>query len=78
MFGPETVAEIPVLTGVVNAQGLVKMVAVANESAGRVLSRMFNIKPTIVAFAGSVIVLLENCGRDEEVPRPIHPPLPID
>jgi hypothetical protein len=78
VLGPVIVVEIPVLTGAVNAHGLVKIVAVTVSPVANILSRIFNTKPTIVAFAGSVTVLVANNGPDEEVPRPIHPLLLID
>ena len=34
---------------------------------------MFKTIPVMVAFAGMTIVLVENCGSDEEVPKPIQP-----
>lgn len=74
LLGPKTVAEIPVLTGSANPQGLVKMVAVTVAPSNRVLSRMFSTRPTMVALNGSTTVLLVNCDCEEEVPRPIHPP----
>jgi hypothetical protein len=72
------VADIPVVVGSVNPQGLVKMVAVTVSPAGIVLSLIFKTKPTMVAFTGSVIVLVTNKGSDEEVPNPTQPPSLID
>jgi hypothetical protein len=78
VFGPVTIAVIPVVVGVANPHGLVKIVAVTVSPADSALSLMLNTKPTIVAFTGRVMVLLVNCEADEEVPRPTHPPLLMD
>jgi hypothetical protein len=78
VLGPRTVAVTPVVVGAVKPQGLVNMVAVTDESAGIVLSLIFNTKPTIVTSTGSVIVLVTNKGPDDEVPNPTQPPSPTD
>jgi hypothetical protein len=70
-LGPVIVADIPVLVGAVNPQGLVNTVAVTVLPAANVLSLIFIINPTMVAFADIVTVLGVNCVED--TPRPTHP-----
>jgi hypothetical protein len=71
LFGPVTVADMPVLVGVANPQGLVNTVAVAVWPAVNVLSLILRINPTMVASAGITSVLGLNCVED--VPRPTQP-----
>lgn len=78
LLGPVIVAVMPVPTGAVNPHGLVKTSAVTFNSAGIVLSLMFNIRPTILTSAGSVTVLSVNREGDEDVPNPTHPPSPTN
>ena len=75
LLGPVTVAEIPVVVGLLKPQGLVNTVAVTDSVLSlSSLSLMFSIIPVIVAFAGITTALLENWDVDEDVPKPTHPP----
>ncbi|WP_200801346.1 hypothetical protein [Clostridium sp. Marseille-P2415] len=78
VFGPVTVADIPVLAGVPNPHVLVKTVAVTVSPAVIILSLMFKTKPVIVALNGNVTLLVANNVMGDEVPSPIQPPLLTD
>lgn len=76
MFGPLTVADIPVLVGEAKPQGLVNTVAVTVCPCVSVLVLIFNVIPVMTAFAGITTLFLGNW--DEEVPSPTQSLLPMD
>ena len=76
LFGPLTVAEIPVFVGDAKPQGLVKTVAVTVCPWVSVLVRIFNVIPVMTAPAGITTLFLGN--REEDVPRPTQSLLPMD
>ena len=73
-FGPVTVADIPVLTGAVNPQGLVKIVAVTVAPAFKALSLIFSTIPMITASTGITTVLDVKLAAAEVAPKPTQLP----